>query len=155
MGRGTRPTAVVRRALGRLRDSAGGPCSARPTLHASVSLSSVWMRELMTLKEFREMLNQQQETWEVVVRLTSPSRRARTMQHRREHEAWSSRIRGIIDAMTPSEREFPFAKLDGWHVRRIARGAGVDKSEVVDLLESVKQANVMFARLRLRKPPSV
>lgn len=107
----------------------------------------------MTLLEFRDMLSKQRETWEVVVRLTPPNRRARAVQHRREHDKGFRRIRGIIDAMTPFEREFPFAKLDGWRVRRIARGAGVGKHEVIELLESIKQANVMLARMRLRKLP--
>lgn len=113
-----------------------------------------WLPDELTLAGFRAGLEEQTETWRKVIRLSPEKRRSRTLNDLKRQERESRRWRGIIDAMTPAERQFPFVKVDGWRVRRIARGAGVDKSEVVDLLASVKEANVIIARARLGRGPA-
>jgi signal recognition particle subunit SRP54 len=56
-------------------------------------------------------------------------------------DAEVKRIKGIIDSMTPDEREDPH-KIDIQRRKRIAQGAGVDPSDVSGL---VKQFDAMAA----------
>jgi len=41
---------------------------------------------------------------------------------------------GIIDAMTPSERDEPWQRIDAGRLRRIAAGAGTVDQQVIRLL---------------------
>lgn len=56
-----------------------------------------------------------------------------------------------IDSMTPAERDFPFFALESTRICRIAAGAGLSHLELIEFLEAVKQINVRFARLQLRR----
>ena len=57
-----------------------------------------------------------------------------------DHEQDMKRLFGIIDSMTPAERRNPTKTIDQSRRRRIAAGAGVEPSEVNEL---VKQFDVM------------
>jgi signal recognition particle GTPase len=53
---------------------------------------------------------------------------------------------GIIDAMTASERNEPFATITGSRLHRIAKGAGTDDQAVIRLLMSLSQFQELKAR---------
>ena len=57
-----------------------------------------------------------------------------------DHEKDMKRLFGIIDSMTPAERNNPTKTIDQSRRRRIAAGAGVEPHEVNDL---VKQFDMM------------
>ncbi len=59
-------------------------------------------------------------------------------------------IYGIIDSMTPAERENPVETIDSERMRRISRGAGVTDRAVVQFLISYHDYNEQVLRAELR-----
>ena len=62
------------------------------------------------------------------------------------------RLCGIIDSMTPDERQNPSRIIDPGRRRRIAAGAGVDPSEISQLVKSFDGMADMMRRMRRREP---
>lgn len=87
-----------------------------------------------TLDDFRRLLDRAQRSGPPGKRMGSlpgvSTAEAMVEQNAQEH---LRRVQGIIDAMTPEERQDPERVLDESRLRRIAAGAGVDPREVRDL----------------------
>src|SRR6185503_12324564 len=94
-----------------------------------------------TLEDFRKQLSQigKLGPLQKVMGLIPGMSQMTEMMGDADHEGDMKRLLGIIDSMTPAERETP-KNIDQARRRRIAAGAGVQPSEVNDL---VKQFDVM------------
>lgn len=58
-------------------------------------------------------------------------------------------IFGIIDSMTPEERENPVERIDSDGIRRIANNVGIADREVIRFLISYDNYNEMICRAKL------
>lgn len=58
-------------------------------------------------------------------------------------------IYGIIDSMTPEERENPVERIDGDGIRRIANNVGIADRKVIRFLISYDNYNEMICRAKL------
>jgi signal recognition particle subunit SRP54 len=94
-----------------------------------------------TLEDFRKQLGQigKLGPLQKVMGLIPGMSQMTEMMGDADHEGDMKRLLGIIDSMTPAERQTP-KNIDQARRRRIAAGAGVQPSEVNDL---VKQFDVM------------
>jgi signal recognition particle subunit SRP54 len=95
-----------------------------------------------TLEDFRKQLSQigRLGPLQKVMGLIPGMGALKDMMGEVDHEQDMKRLFGIIDSMTPAERRNPTKTIDQSRRRRIAAGAGVEPSEVNEL---VKQFDVM------------
>ena len=87
-----------------------------------------------TLDDFRRLIDQAQRRGPSGKRMGSlPGVSTTEAMVELDAQEHLSRTKGIIDAMTPEERQNPEHVLDESRLRRIAAGAGVEPREVRDL----------------------
>ena len=62
------------------------------------------------------------------------------------------RMLGILDSMTPAERESPLEQIDSERIRRISLGSGTKDQEVLQLLFSFRdfRSTVLHAMTRMK-----
>ncbi|MGC1273341.1 MAG: hypothetical protein WBC44_06505 [Planctomycetaceae bacterium] len=61
------------------------------------------------------------------------------------------RMFGIVDAMTPGERNEPFERIDAGRLHRIAQGAGAADQHVLQLLYDFREFQEVDARARFQQ----
>jgi signal recognition particle subunit SRP54 len=90
-----------------------------------------------TLDDFKKQLLQIQRLGPLqkVMSLIPGMGALKDMMGEADHEQDFRRLVGIIDSMTPEERRNPNRNVDQSRRRRIAAGAGVEPSEVNDLVK--------------------
>ncbi len=87
-----------------------------------------------TLDDFRRLIDQAQRRGPSGKRMGSlPGVSTTEAMVELDAQEHLSRTKGIIDSMTPEERQNPEHVLDESRLRRIAAGAGVEPREVRDL----------------------
>jgi signal recognition particle subunit SRP54 len=105
-------------------------------------------RGQFTLEQFRDLLMQARRmgTFSKLLSLLPGMGAMREMMQGIDAERDISRIRGIIDSMTPDERRNPRI-IDPSRRRRIAAGAGVETSEVSDLVKQFDGVRDMMEKM--------
>ena len=106
-----------------------------------------------TLDDFRRLLDQAARRGprsKVMALLPGVSKTEETVE--RDAQEHLSRVKGIIDSMTPEERRDPEHLLDESRLRRIAAGAGVEPSEVRDLARQFRGIAEIMDQLSRRRP---
>jgi len=90
-----------------------------------------------TLDDFRKMMNQTKKLGPLgkVIGMIPGMSQLTEMMGDADHDAEMRRLGGIIDSMTPDERRNPTRIIDPARRRRIAAGAGVDPSEISQLVK--------------------
>ena len=107
-----------------------------------------------TLDDFRGLLDQagRPARSNVVMGLLSGVSKTEEVVEQ-ESRAELNRIKGIIDSMTPQERNDPEHLLDASRLRRIAAGAGVPPAEVEALVRQFHGMAEIMDRLPRGRPP--
>lgn len=100
-----------------------------------------------TLEHFRQMMDQTTKLGPLnkVIGMIPGMGAMKNMLADVDADKQFRRLRGIIDSMTAEERRNPTKSIDQSRRRRIAAGAGVEPSEVNDL---VKQYDVMAGQMK-------
>jgi signal recognition particle subunit SRP54 len=108
-------------------------------------LRAPWLLEF-DLNDFRHQIDQMQKMGSVkdLMRKIPGFRQMAGKHDQVDVDTDVKHIRGIIDSMTPSERQNPHS-IDRPRRRRIAAGAGVDPADVSSL---VKQFDAMAAMVK-------
>ena len=106
-----------------------------------------------TLDDFRGLLDQSQQP-PSSSRMTDllPGVSETEEMVERESRAELNRIKGIIDSMTPQERNDPEHLLDASRLRRIAAGAGVPPADVEALVRQFRGMAEIMDRLPRGRP---
>jgi signal recognition particle subunit SRP54 len=107
-----------------------------------------------TLDDFRGLLDQSQHppsSRKMPELLPDVSKMEEVVEQKSRADL--NRIKGIIDSMTPQERNDPEHLLDASRLRRIAAGAGVPPAEVEALVRQFHGMAEIMDRLAQRRPP--
>ncbi len=102
-----------------------------------------------TLEDFRNMMTQTKKLGPInkIMSLLPGMGGMQQMMDGVDAEGGMTRLGGIVDAMTPSERRSPSKLIDQSRRRRIAAGAGVEPHEVNELVKQFDGMADMMKRM--------
>jgi signal recognition particle subunit SRP54 len=106
-------------------------------------------RGQFTLDDFRNMMNQTKKLGSMskLLGMIPGMSQLTEMMGDADHDGEMRRLGGIIDSMTPEERRNPSRIIDPSRRRRIAAGAGVDPSEISQLVKQFDGMAQMMTKL--------